>query len=138
MSLAALDWTLGAYLEGRAEAEVPVLKQILLSPDAHEVRTRTFAHQILEGGVTRGLKVDLEVVRDRVPVGGGSLPGFQLDSWAIALRGGDGAEALAARLRAGRPPVLGRVRDGSLRIDLRAVDEAEAPRLLAGIYDALH
>jgi len=138
MSLAALDWTLGAYLEGRAEAEVPVLKQILLSPDVHEARTRTFARQILEGGVTRGLKVDLEVMRDRVPVGGGSLPGFELDSWAIALRGGDGAETLAARLRAGRAPVLARVRDGSLRIDLRAVDEAETPRLLAGIYHALH
>ena len=138
MSLAALDWTLSAYLEGRAEQEVPVLRQVLLRPELHEARTRAFAKQLLEAAEQFEPPVEIEVVRDRVPVGGGSLPGFELESWGLAIHSPSGAEALASRLRASSPPVLGRVRDGTLLIDLRAVDENQTASLLKGIVSALH
>lgn len=138
MSLAALDWTLAAYLEGRAEQQVPVLKQVLLPPELHEARTRAFAKQLLEAADSLEPTLEFEVVRDRVPVGGGSLPGFELESWGLAIHSPSGAEALASRLRASSPPVLGRIRDGTLLIDLRAVDESQTALLLKSIVAALH
>jgi L-seryl-tRNA(Ser) seleniumtransferase len=138
MSLAALDWTLASYLSGSATRELPVLRQLLLPADEHEARTRRFATQLREGVEARDLKVEFDVIRDRVPVGGGSLPGFEIDSWALALRVGSGAETLAARLRGAEVPVLSRVRDGVNLIDLRAVDEGDAPALLDALWRALH
>jgi L-seryl-tRNA(Ser) seleniumtransferase len=41
LSLAALDWTLAAHLDGRAEREIPVLRQLLAAPD--ELRRRAAA-----------------------------------------------------------------------------------------------
>ena len=84
---------------------------------------RQFAARLLEGGAAPSGA--LEVRRDRVPVGGGSLPGFELDGWVIALRGGGGAEVLADRLRAEPVPVLARVRDDLVLVDLRTVDEED-------------
>ena len=52
-------------------------------------------------------------------VGGGSLPGQVLPSFAIRLAGG--GEALAARLRRADPPVIARVRDDNVWLDVRTV-----------------
>ncbi len=138
MSLAALDWTLMSLLGGRAEQELPVLRQILMPPREHEARTRAFAKRLLERASLMDARVELEVVHDRVPVGGGSLPGFELDSWAIALKGRENAQVLAARLRDGDTPVLARVRDGVVLVDLRAVDEDEIDTLFEILGSALH
>jgi L-seryl-tRNA(Ser) seleniumtransferase len=138
MSLAALDWTLAALQAGRAEEEIPVLRQILMPSDEHEARTRRFEKELLAGVAARNLTLGCEVVRDRVPVGGGSLPGFELDSWVLALRVPEGAESLAACLREAPVPILSRVRDSLLLIDLRAVAESELSSLREGIWRALH
>ena len=138
MSLAALDWTLASFLEGKAEEQLPVLRQILLDSEALEARTRAFAKRLREGASERKLELDLEILRDRVPVGGGSLPGFELESWVLSLSGGDGAEAIAGRLRAHATPVLSRVRDDSLLIDLRAVEECDDEALLEALWRGLH
>jgi L-seryl-tRNA(Ser) seleniumtransferase len=49
-------------------------------------------------------------------VGGGGAPGVRLDSAAVSL-----PERYAALLRAGNPPVLGRVERGRCLLDLRAL-----------------
>ncbi|GAB2486446.1 L-seryl-tRNA(Sec) selenium transferase [Jatrophihabitans fulvus] len=61
-----------------------------------------------------------EVVASDGAVGGGGAPGLGLPGWAVALD-----EGLAARLRTGTPPVVGRVTDGHLLLDLRCVDPAD-------------
>ena len=73
-----------------------------------------------------------------LPVGGGSLPGFELDSWVLALRSPEGAEPLATRLREADVPILSRVRDSLLLIDLRTVEESEISLLREGIWHSLH
>ena len=138
MSLAALHWTLGSYLSGRARQELPVLRRLLMPADEHEARTRDFARQLGEQARARDLTLELEVIPNRVPVGGGSLPGFEIESWAIALAPPRGAKALAARLRRGPVPVLSRVREGVILLDLRALDDADAPLLLESLLAALH
>ncbi|MDG2333166.1 MAG: L-seryl-tRNA(Sec) selenium transferase [Myxococcota bacterium] len=138
MSLAALHWTLGAYLSGRAREELPVLRRLLTPSGDHEKRTRGFAGALGERLQEKNPALNVEVVENRVPVGGGSLPGFEIESWAIALMAPGGAEALAGRLRSGAVPVLSRVRDGATLVDLRAVDDADEPLLLESLLASLH
>ncbi|MGC1209867.1 MAG: L-seryl-tRNA(Sec) selenium transferase [Micromonospora sp.] len=57
-----------------------------------------------------------EVVPCASVVGGGGAPGVELDSWALTL-----PERYAEPLRTGEPPVLGRVLQGRLLLDLRCV-----------------
>jgi L-seryl-tRNA(Ser) seleniumtransferase len=57
-------------------------------------------------------------VETRSTVGGGSLPGQTQPSWAAAYRD---AEQLGARLRQASPPVIGRIEDDRLLLDLRTV-----------------
>ncbi|MEU6020273.1 L-seryl-tRNA(Sec) selenium transferase [Micromonospora sp. NPDC047134] len=71
-----------------------------------------------------------EVVPSVAVVGGGGAPGVELDSWALSL-----PERYARPLRTGVPPVLGRVAQGRLLLDLRCVpphaDEAVRAAVLA-------
>ncbi len=135
MTLAALDWTCGAMLEGTATSELPVLRQILMPLDRYEARTRSFAKALAE--LSPPPDRDIEVHRERVPIGGGSLPGVEIDSWVIALRDRSGAEGLARRLRDAAVPILARVRDDFLLIDLRTVDDDDERLLSDTLVSAL-
>jgi L-seryl-tRNA(Ser) seleniumtransferase len=134
MTLAALDWTLACALGGRAEEEIPVLRQLLVPAAELEARTRELASR-LAAFAAGGL--DAQVLPDRVPVGGGSLPGFELEGWVLVLRHPEGAERLSARLRMAAEPVVSRVRDDAVLIDLRTVPEASMSRLEKSIAEAL-
>ena len=118
LTLAALEGTLGLYLEpGRALREVPVLR-MLVEPAA-SVRTRAERLARLVDG-------DVEETVGRV--GGGALPLTELPSFACAVE-----ESLAAALRAGEPPVIGVVRDGSLLLDCRTLDDSEVDEVAEAI-----
>lgn len=69
---------------------------------------------------TLAAAVDGEVVPSAGAVGGGGAPGVALPGWAVALPPG-----LAAPLRRGEPPVIGRVAGDRLLLDLRCVDPAD-------------
>ena len=59
------------------------------------------------------------VEKDRVPVGGGSVPALELDTWVIAIRGANdrsSADQIARKLRKARIPVLSRVREGAVSL----------------------
>ncbi len=78
------------------------------------------------------LSVDVEACES--PVGGGSVPGFSIPSFAVALRGSaDGPDALGRRLRGAPTPVLTRIREGAVLFDVRTLlvdDEAHCARAL--------
>jgi L-seryl-tRNA(Ser) seleniumtransferase len=61
-------------------------------------------------------------------VGGGGAPGVQLPSAAVSL-----PESYAAALRAGSPPVVGRLEGGRCLLDLRTVAPDEDELLLAAV-----
>jgi L-seryl-tRNA(Ser) seleniumtransferase len=61
-------------------------------------------------------------------VGGGGAPGVQLPSAAVSL-----PESCAAALRAGSPPVVGRLEGGRCLLDLRTVAPEEDELLLAAV-----
>jgi L-seryl-tRNA(Ser) seleniumtransferase len=70
--------------------------------------------------------------------GGGSSPTGERPTRLLAIEGvGDDARALERRLRAGAPPVLGRLHGGLLLLDLRTVlpsqDREVASRVAAAL-----
>ena len=112
LSLAALAATLRLYLDPeRARREIPVLAMLT----ADDLESRAAALAALVPGA--------EVVAATGRVGGGALPLLELPGPAVALPGPP--DALAARLRAGDPPVAGRIEDGRLLLDPRTLAPEE-------------
>ncbi|MCG8587768.1 MAG: L-seryl-tRNA(Sec) selenium transferase [Proteobacteria bacterium] len=116
LSLAALDWCLAALLDGRATTEFPVVRALTTPAEVLAPRARALA-DALEKSVPASLEIGWEPESARV--GGGSLPEVELDTWVVTVRGTPSPEALARELRRAPVPVLARVRDDALRLDVR-------------------
>jgi len=72
------------------------------------------------------------VVPSNGAVGGGGAPLQPLPGWAVAL-----PEELARPLRTADPSVVGRVEDGRLLLDLRAIPVDADDRLVAAVQAAV-
>jgi L-seryl-tRNA(Ser) seleniumtransferase len=130
LCLAALEATLNAYLEGVAREELPTLRMLYAPVSEVEERARRIAEEMAPAAPD--LKVD--VVPSVARSGGGTLPTREIPSFAVRLGGAD-ADSLADRLRAAEPPVVGRVHDGKLWLDVRTLlpeDEEAVVRALRG------
>ena len=135
LSLAALDWTLGAYLEGRAKQEIPVLRQLCEPLADLEQRARALAKRL---GDAVGVAAALIAEPQRALVGGGSVPGFELDSWVVAVEPRSlSAERVAAGLREAPVPVLARVRDDRVLLDVRTLLPGDTEHLSTALAAAL-
>ncbi len=123
LSLAALEATLRLYRDpARALAEIPVLRML-----AEDPRPRAERLAELVGG---------ELVEAGAKVGGGALPLLELPGPVVALSGGS-PDVLAARLRAGDPPVVGRIQDGRLLLDARTLADGEVEDAARAVRAAL-
>jgi L-seryl-tRNA(Ser) seleniumtransferase len=67
--------------------------------------------------------------------GGGTLPTYEIPSFAVRLGGMD-AEALAEGLRSGDPPVVGRVREGKLWLDARTLLPGDEEAVIGAVRQA--
>jgi len=133
MTLAALDATLLEHESGRAAERVPVLRMI--HAPIEELRARASAFASALAAAAPALRPVL--VESESAVGGGAAPTVGVPSVAVALEAGEaGPDALAAALRAGSPPVVVRVADDRLLVDLRTVRPDEEGSLLAALASA--
>jgi L-seryl-tRNA(Ser) seleniumtransferase len=134
MTVAALDAVLASHESGRAQSEVPASRMLWLSAD--DVRRR--AEPLAAGLAAEVPGLEATVVPGRSAVGGGAAPGAELPTVLVALAHPTlSAARLAADLRAGTPPVVARVSEGRLVLDLRTVQPAEDPALRAALLRAL-
>jgi L-seryl-tRNA(Ser) seleniumtransferase len=132
LTLTALDATLRLLLAGRV-MELPTLRMLLEPVESVAARAGDLAER-LRKAAPRGLAIALE--ETRAAVGGGSLPGFELPSVAVALAASHGAEALARALRRAAVPVIGRVYDDRVLLDARTLlpgDERDIEAAVAGL-----
>jgi L-seryl-tRNA(Ser) seleniumtransferase len=130
LTLAALEATLSLMRDpGRARLEIPTLAMLAATPSDLERRARVVSAALERGGVRS------EVVASEGSVGGGAFPVTPLASYAIALMGN--AEENDASLRNGRLPVVGRVVDGRLLLDLRSVPSGDDSALADAVIAAL-
>jgi L-seryl-tRNA(Ser) seleniumtransferase len=130
LTYAALEATITAYAAGRARDEIPV--QAGLSASKEEIARR--ARNFLRRARKFGEKVRLSLIDGASAVGGGSAPGIELATKLIAVEiNGLSARELEEKLRASQPPVIARIVDDQLLIDLRTVAPSDEADLLAAI-----
>lgn len=112
--LAGIAATLRHYIRGEAEDEIPVWWSMSRTPEWLRQRAECWRCKIDNAGI--------EVIETQSVVGGGSLPGRTMPSFAIALTlQGVDSDELARRLRIGRPAVMPRIVDDRAAIDARTV-----------------
>jgi len=134
MTLAALEGTLRLYREGLPEA-IPLWAMLNAPQVALRRRAASIARRIRRGvgGVPT---VRIGAVDTRAPVGGGSLPGVEMPTAAVRIEG-PSTSRLEAALRGRTPPIVGRVEDESLLLDVRTVLPHDEGLLVTGVIDAL-
>jgi len=130
VTLAGLSATLAHYERGEAERTIPVWRAIAETEEELERRARGWLSAL--GEAVPGASVR----RSASAVGGGSLPEVTLPTRVLALPADD-PDALAARLREGDPPVIGRIEEGAVVLDPRTVGPREDDALLATVRAAV-
>ncbi len=136
LSLAALEATLALYLDReRAIREIPVLRMLSMPAEELKERCSTFA-AILQSNL-QGM-ANVSVVSEPSAVGGGALPLTELPGFAVSIAPANiSVDALAARLRDSRPPIVGRCQENRLILNLRTVLPQEEKILVESLKAAL-
>ncbi|MGA8859618.1 MAG: hypothetical protein WB506_06375, partial [Candidatus Sulfotelmatobacter sp.] len=112
---AALEATLLAYVRRDHDA-IPTLRMMRLTKEAIGERAAALAVRVAER------KLKLEIVDGESLIGGGAAPSSVLPTRLLALScEGLGADELAMRLRGAEPPIIARVEEGRVLLDLRTV-----------------
>ncbi len=137
MTLAALDWTLGRMLDGSGETDIPLLSMMLEDVPSIDARAQQLQQRV--ASLARdGLRIRVE--KERVPIGGGSLPGVEFESRALVVssdRPQWSADVIMRRLREFEPPVLARVRDDAVCLDLRTLQGDDLEVAACALENAL-
>jgi L-seryl-tRNA(Ser) seleniumtransferase len=118
----ALEHTLRSLLLERWE-EAPALAMIRLTADSIRARAEALVAR------TRGIRA--QIVPGSSLAGGGATPQQAIPTWLIAIE--CDAVAAEAALRAADPPVITRIQDEKLVLDLRTVFPAEEDELAAAL-----
>jgi L-seryl-tRNA(Ser) seleniumtransferase len=124
LTYAALEATLLEYAAGRATQTVPVARMLSMTVEEIDARAHVLAERLRNAGW------QAEVIDGLSTIGGGSAPGVELPTRLIAIaRGGHSADAIEADLRGRRLPVIARIENNRVVLDLRTVDAADDERL---------
>ncbi len=137
-TLAALEATLRLHLDPeRALCRIPTLRSIREPVGSVRERADGLREKLEARGIGTSTAEGVSVV------GGGTFPGVELPTAVLRIdpeaagADGVGAEEIAHRLRSGEPPVVPRVEDGWVVLDLRTVDEGEVEILAGCVQRAL-
>jgi L-seryl-tRNA(Ser) seleniumtransferase len=134
LCLAGLEATLRLLREPeRARQEIPALAMLGLPAAAVGARAEALAEALR----TAAPDVSCAVEDGTSEVGGGALPLAVIPTRVLALRGGESPGLLEERLRLGEPPVLVRVKEDRVLVDLRTVLPSEDAPLREALATAL-
>ncbi len=132
LRLAALQSTLESYARAAATEEIPVLRMLTLTREEIEARAKRFVSKL-----RKRLKQDslsFEIIEGESAIGGGAAPTAHLSTSLIALRHNTlSPDALDNQLRHSTPPVIARIAQDNLLLDLRTVAQDEEEELLDAI-----
>jgi L-seryl-tRNA(Ser) seleniumtransferase len=110
-ALVQMDRVLGAHLSGRLE-EIPLYAMLAEPVEALARRARRIARRLRQQGIPAHGRAT------RAAVGGGTTPDQTVPSYGIAV---GGSQRLLDALRRADPPVVGRIEEDTVVLDLRAV-----------------
>jgi L-seryl-tRNA(Ser) seleniumtransferase len=128
LTYAALEATLLAYVKRDHEA-VPTLHMMRLTKEEIGKRAEALAAQIVSA------KISIDLIDGESVIGGGAAPSSVLPTRLLATScAGLSADELAACLRASDPPVITRVENGKVLLDLRTVFADQDPMVAAALH----
>jgi L-seryl-tRNA(Ser) seleniumtransferase len=120
LTYAALEATLEAHAIGRGQDEVPVLRMLRMGAEEIGARAGTLAAALNASGWTA------RVIDGVSTVGGGSAPGSELPTRLVEItRDGMTADQIEQYLRTLEPPIIARIQDDRVVLDLRTVSADE-------------
>ena len=123
--LAALEATLVSHQKGIAHAEVPVIQMLSLTTE--ELRQR--AQSIVDGLTASAAQ--FEILEEESALGGGAGPTSSFPTTVIAISHSErSAQDIELQLRTFMPPIIGRISEGKVLLDLRTVFKDQLPDLL--------
>ena len=115
LTYATLEATLLAYVKGDHDA-IPALRMMRLSKEEIGRRAEAIANRV------QSSRLQIEVRDGESVIGGGAAPSATLPTRLLSITcEGLSADELSARLRAYDPPIIARVEDGRVLLDLRTV-----------------
>ncbi|PLX92052.1 MAG: L-seryl-tRNA(Sec) selenium transferase [Desulfuromonas sp.] len=129
LTLAALETTLSHYLDRQqALDKIPVLRMLNMSSDELHQRSQAFTEQLAS---RLGNHADVTLIEEASCVGGGALPTTELPGWGLAIAlHHQSVDLCAAALRQAETPVVVRIQEDRLIVNLRTVLPAQEPALL--------
>jgi L-seryl-tRNA(Ser) seleniumtransferase len=129
LALAALEATLDAHRREASLEEIPALRMLAMTYGEIEPRARAFLARLQELSSTGSLRC--EVTEGQSAIGGGAAPMTHPRTALISLRHETlSADAMEHALRSSTPPVVARIAEGRVLLDLRTVAEDEEADLL--------
>ena len=123
MTIAALDATLDLMLDRSRMEEIPVIAGLRARPEDLEPRAERLLADVLR---VLDRRFSARLARSETAVGGGSLPEHLLSGWAVVVEGPK-ISKLAAAMRQAATPVLVRVHEEALWLEVRTLQDDEFP-----------
>jgi L-seryl-tRNA(Ser) seleniumtransferase len=124
LRLAALEATLVSHQRDVAEIEVPIIAMLSLTPQELEQRARS----LIEG------LDNVELIAGESALGGGAGPTSAIPTTLIAITHPEhSAQEIEHKLRHYSPPVIARISEEKVLLDLRTVFEDELPSIRAAL-----
>lgn len=135
LTLAGFEATLMEYVdEEKAIKNIPTLNMLLQKPEELKKRAKKIA-TLLKREI-QGAFID--IMSDISRAGGGALPETDLPTYVVCIRPGElSVNELEERLRKGKPPIIARIKEGLLIIDVRTIRDEDIKVLVKGIKIAL-
>lgn len=131
IAYAAIEATLKIYLREKHFEDIPTLRMLSITTDELRIRSEKFVGNLRE---RIDESIDLEILEGESVIGGGSAPDVKPKTWLIAIsQSGIRPEKIERKLRLGRPPVIARVTDDRVVIDLRTVFEHQEEMLIDAV-----
>jgi L-seryl-tRNA(Ser) seleniumtransferase len=132
LSYAALEATLMEYVRQNYDA-IPFARMVRMKSAEVEQRARA-----VRDALANAARLRVEIIAGESLVGGGSAPSSTLPTFLLAITcDGSSAEDLATRLRSNNPPVVARVEEGRVLLDLRTVFEHEDNMVIEALKNVL-
>jgi len=131
LTVAALEATLRQYLDpGRAVREIPTLAMLTADREALHRRAQNLARKLRAS--CPSLRV--EIMEDVSRAGGGALPMEDIPTWVVSVNSAEHkVHHLEETLRRAEVPVIGRIREDRLILDVRTIADDEIP-LVVGAF----
>ena len=129
LALVALEATLDAHRRAAAFTEVPALRMLAMTEAEIHARASGLLQRLRESAAANHLRCEL--TEGVSAIGGGAAPTTRLPTTLIALTHARlSADALEEVLRRSTPPVIARISESKVMLDLRTVATDEEAALL--------